>query len=274
MPATSPLYRVADELDALALAQGIPMNAFVSGKDKGKLSFNFGPRGSFDMEETDVSYVLSPKEPFADGKARGDAYVIQKGMRMPADIASRAIGLSLSYMLTDEVQKLNPDKLDPMMRANIGDCRVACEVGENGIKTTVSGGGLSSTIEGHGLPDPEKVSQLIGKSEDLKQTTNPAFDERNARRAKNGASALKAYIGTEAGKSNEALATNFTDMLTDLMHLADKRGMDFHACLATAVEHHKSEHGKLPAPASLDRLQGYLSSGEVLPDVAAVAPQR
>ncbi len=271
MPTTSPIYRVADELDVLASAQGIPLIAEVQGHPgaKEKLTFNFGPRGSFEMEDNGLSFLLSPKEPFTKGMERGDAYVIHQAQRTPTEIASKALGISLSYMLTDEVQKLNPDKFDPFMLANIGDCRIACELGEDGVKTSVVGSGLIGTIKEHGLPDPKAVSKLIARSEELKNTLNPAFDERNAARASHGLVALKAYIGTEDGKQNEALVTNFKDMLTDLMHLADKRGIDFHACMATAVEHHKNEHGRLPAPVSLDRLQGYLESGQTLPDVAA-----
>jgi hypothetical protein len=273
MPTTSPLYRVADELDELASAQGIPLIASID-KHQGKerLSFNFGPRGSFDMEDNGINYTLFPKEPFTKGQARGDAYVIQKGSRTATDVATKAIGLSLSYMLTDEVQHLNPDKVDPRLPSNIGDCRIACELGEKGIKTSVSGSGLIGIIEEHGLPDAKQVSKLIAKSEDLLQTVNPSFKAQNADRANNGAAAMKAYIGA-SGKQNEPLVTNMKDMLTDLMHFANKKGLDFHACLASAVEHHKNEHGSLPAPVSLERLQDRLAASPSLPDVAAVQAQ-
>lgn len=70
----------------------------------------------------------------------------------------------------------------------------------------------------------------------------------NNRRALVGNTALSAWVN-DAGFDDED-ETNFRDMLTDLMHLADAQGWDFDDLLERARTHHDaevSEFGKADA---------------------------
>lgn len=61
----------------------------------------------------------------------------------------------------------------------------------------------------------------------------------NNTRAGRGNTALSAWVNENGDQGDEA--TNMRDMLSDLMHLADALGIDFHEECETATRNHNSE---------------------------------
>jgi hypothetical protein len=170
---------------------------------------------------------------------------------------------------------------------HIGDCHVRCSLpedavthsskgslGKDAVFTFLSRGGLVSSHASWGMPDPAEIANVAEDLQQGKVRIETVPDRGNADRAQAAEAGFKKYVHEARKGPHEPVATNFTDMLADMMHMADKKGLDFAACLATAVEHHKAERGAKLEPNSVKRAIPRLEAHAGFPMAAAVGVGR